>query len=64
MRNPWMSMYLSVANKALGTARGQMMAEAGRQRRAASNKAAKQVADFWTGGLLASPAPKKRRKKR
>lgn len=63
MRNPWMSMYLSAANKALGTVRGKALAEAGRQRAAARKKATKQIAAFWTG-RLSSPAAKKRRKPR
>ncbi|PTQ12027.1 hypothetical protein CLG96_05460 [Sphingomonas oleivorans] len=67
MRNPWMSLYLSAANRiagrVAGTARGKIMAEAGRQRAAARKKAAKQLATLWTGGLGA-PQPKKRRKSR
>lgn len=64
MRNPWMSMYLSAANKMVGAARSQMMAEAGRQRATANRKAAKQVMDFWTGGIAAAPPKKKQRRKK
>lgn len=64
MRNPWMSLYLSAANKMAGAARSQVMAEARRQRQAASRKAASQIASFWTGGFLTSPTPKKRRRAR
>ena len=60
MRNPWMSMYLSAANKVAGAARSQMMAEAARQRAVASKTAADQIAAFWTGGLA---TPKAKRKK-
>ena len=55
-------MYLSAANKAAGSARSQIMAEAGRQRTRASKDATKQIVDFWFGG--ASPPKKKPRAKR
>ena len=61
MKNPWMSLYLSAANRAAGAARGQIMAEAGRQRTAASKAAADQMVDFWMGGLA---RPKKRPKRK
>lgn len=63
MRNPWMSMYLSAANRVAGAARSRVMAETGRQRSVANRKAAKQIADFWTGGLTARPSKKKRKKR-
>ena len=34
MKNPWMSLWLSAANRAAGTARGYWLAEAERQRQA------------------------------
>ena len=34
MKNPWMSLWLGVANRAAGSARGYWMAEAQRQQRA------------------------------
>ena len=34
MKNPWMSLWLSAANRTASTARGYWMAEAGRQQRA------------------------------
>lgn len=64
MRNPWMSIYLSTANRIAGAARSQVIAEVGRQRTTARKKAAKQVAGFWTGGFLTAPPAKKRRKAR
>lgn len=65
MRNPWLSIYLSAANKAAGAARSQVLAETGRQHAAARKKAAKQIAAFWTGGgLVATPPAKKQRKPR
>lgn len=58
-KNPFMSAWLSVANKAAGTARGQAAAAAKREVTAAQNEIAKQVTDFWTG----QPAATKRKKK-
>ena len=63
MRNPWMSMYLSAANKMAGAARGQMMAEASRQQAAISKAALDQMTSFWTGGFI-SPEPKRKTKAR
>jgi hypothetical protein len=51
MKNPWMSLWLSAANRAAGTARGLWMAEARRQQKAMAKQAAKPA-----GGA----APKKR----
>ena len=53
-------MYLSAANKAAGSARSQIMAEAGRQRTRATKDATNQIVDFWFGGLGATP-PRKRK---
>ena len=52
MKNPWMSMWLSAANKAAGHARGAWMAEAARQQKAAANEMAR------AAGL--APAKRKR----
>ena len=65
MRNPWttknpfMSVWLSSANKVMGSARGQASAEAKRQVAALQAEAARQVVDFWTG-KAATPKPKRR----
>lgn len=54
MRNPWtaknpvMSLWLSSANKAMGSARAQTTAAAKRQLATAQAEAAKQVVDFWS----------------
>ena len=54
MRNPWttknpfMSLWLSSANKAMGSARAQATAAAKRQLATAQAEAAKQVVDFWS----------------
>ena len=53
MRNPWtsknpfMSMWLSAANKAAGTARGTATAAAKRQIATAQADAMRQILDFW-----------------
>jgi hypothetical protein len=61
MKNPWMSMWLSAANSATGAARGQWAAEMQRQQ----NAFVKEWVRVSTAGLTgASPAPKKRTKKR
>ena len=61
MKNPWMSLWLSAANRGANTARGLWMAEAKRQQAAA----AKDLARMW--GLepppsRRKPAPKRRAK--
>jgi hypothetical protein len=48
-KNPLMSMWLSAANRSLGSARGQVTRAARRQVGAAQAEAARQVVDFWTG---------------
>lgn len=58
MKNPWMSAWLSAANKAAGPMRGAWMAEAERQRRAYLDQWMK----TWTAGMTAAmPKPAKRR---
>jgi hypothetical protein len=61
MKNPWMSLWLSAANKAAGTARGLWIAEARRQQQAF----AKELAKAWGfGGPAAArkpPAPRRRK---
>ena len=52
MKNPWMSMWLSAANKAAGPVRGFWTAEAARQQKAMANEMAR------AAGL--APAKKKR----
>lgn len=58
MRNPFMSAWLSAANKTAGAARGQMMAEAQRQQQAF----ARGVLKAW--GLAPPPPAKKPAAKR
>jgi hypothetical protein len=57
MKNPFMSMWLSAANKAAGTARGMWMAEGKRQQTAAAKEMAKAA-----GFGKAKAAPKRRGK--
>ena len=59
-KNPFMSVWLSSANKVMGSARGQATAAAKRQVAAVQAEAAKQVVDFWSGKTAAPSAKKKR----
>lgn len=59
MKNPWMSLWLSAANKAAGTARGLWMAEAQRQQRAF----ARELARAWSLTPPARRRPPARREK-
>lgn len=59
-KNPFMSVWLSAANKAAGAARGQATAAAKREMSTAQNEIARQVTDFWTGKSATTPRKKKR----
>ena len=59
-KNPFMSAWLSGANKAMGSARGQAAAAVKRQVAAAQTEAAKQVVDFWSGQAATRTATKKK----
>lgn len=67
MRNPWttknpfMSAWLSAANRTMGSARGQATAAVKRQVATVQAEAAKQVVDFWSGKTKVS-APGKRKR--
>lgn len=61
-KNPFMSMWLSAANTVAGKARGQVAAAAKRQSHAAITQATQDAMSFWTGALVAQPAPRSRRK--
>ena len=67
-KNPFMSMWLSGANSAIGSARGQATAAAKRESRRNASTAAtvgtKQVLDFWANVLKPPTAPRKKRKLR
>jgi hypothetical protein len=71
MRNPWMtknpfmSAWLSAANRATGSARGHATAAANREIAKMQTTAVRQMMDFWTGQSLTKPvAPHRRKKKR
>ena len=65
-KNPFMSMWLSGANSAMGSARGHGTAVAKREIKKASSTAAtvgtKQILDFWTNVLKPPSAPRRKRK--
>jgi hypothetical protein len=64
MRNPWttknpyMSVWLSAANKTMGSARGQASAEAKRQVAAIQAESVRQLVDFWSGKPRTAPTKK------
>jgi hypothetical protein len=58
-KNPLMSMWLSAANRSVGSARGQAMGAAKRQVAASQAEATRQILDFW-GGNAMKPAPRKK----
>lgn len=61
-KNPWLSMWLSGANAITGAARSRAVAESKRQATAMMTKGIRQMTAFWSGGSIA--APKKRKKRR
>lgn len=58
-KNPFMSMWLSAANKAAGSARGQATSAAKRQVAMTQSELTRQMLDFWSG-KPATPAPRKK----
>ena len=60
-KNPFMSAWLSSANKVMGSARGQATSAAKRQATSIQSEATKQVTEFWLGKPA---APAKRTKRR
>jgi len=65
-KNPFMSLWLSAANKAMGSARGTASAAAKREvdkaSAAVTAAAARQVTDFWTDTLTKPPAATRKRR--
>jgi hypothetical protein len=62
-RNPFMSLWLSAANRMANTGRGMMMAEARRQQTEIAAAATRRVEHFWTRtlrGTTRSHRPKDR----
>ena len=68
MRNPWttknpfMSVWLSSANKVMGSARGQATAAAKREVASIQADTARRVIDFWSGKSTAPVSKKKKRR--
>ncbi len=62
-KNPFMSVWLSSANRVMGSARGQATAAARRQAASMQAEATRQIVDFWSG-KAAVPTARKKRKKR
>ncbi|PLP99539.1 hypothetical protein [Cupriavidus pauculus] len=62
-KNPFMSMWLSNANRIAGAARGRMTAESKRAASTAITEGTRQMMAAWTDGLTATK-PAKRRKRR
>lgn len=58
-KNPFLSLWLSGANKVAGTGRGLWLAAARQQQAATIREAGKRAASFWTGALK-KPASRKR----
>jgi hypothetical protein len=61
-RNPFLSMWLSGANAMFGAARGRATGTARRQSQALMERSARQIVDFWTGGLAAKPTRRRKRR--
>lgn len=59
MKNPFMSAFLSAANRVAGTARGQVTAAVNRE--AAKNR--RQWTDAWVNAMLPTLAPKRNRRR-
>ncbi len=70
MRNPWttknpfMSAWLSAANRVAGSARGQAAAATKRQVTTMQAEGAKQVVDFWSGKTATKVSPSKKSAKK
>lgn len=62
-KNPFMSLWLSQANRMMGKSRPAVQAAIRRQHSAVGAEAAKAVIAFW-GGVFSAPAVAKRRKSR
>jgi hypothetical protein len=58
VKNPWLSLWMSAANRGAATARGHWLAEARRQQRAAEKAMAKAMS-----GTAPTKKPARRRKK-
>jgi len=66
-KNPFMSLWLSSANRVAGSVRGQVAAEAQRQTAWVAQQASNDIVKFWTDAAMGTARPAtaaKRRKAR
>lgn len=63
-KNPFMSLWLSGANKVAGAARGHFLAEARRQQARMTSAAHKAIVSFWSDALKPDPGRKQRKKRK
>lgn len=61
-KNPFMSMWLSTANRVAGTLRGQAAAQVKRQATAAATEATRESLKLWTDAVKPAAARAKRRR--
>lgn len=61
-KNPWLSMWLSAANRSVGTVQGHTQAAVRRQAATAQTNAVRQIMDFWasSAGLPKSRTTRRR----
>jgi hypothetical protein len=64
MSNPWLSFWLSAANRWAGAAQGFWAAELRRQQQAVANEMIRQMLRFWTQALALPDADRKTRRRR
>ncbi len=62
-RNPFMSLWLSAANRVANTGRGLAMAATRRQQAAATAATAKEVSGFWARALGATKKPRRSKRR-
>jgi hypothetical protein len=62
MKNPFMSLWLSAANRAAGPARGLLTAEMRRQQKAIMREAGRSLSGERAAAPKKRPAPKRRKK--
>ncbi len=60
-KNPFMSIWLSAANSAAGSIRGQATAQAKRVAAGAMNNASQDMLDVWTRALTTPPQTRRRK---
>jgi hypothetical protein len=62
-KNPFLSMWLSSANRVAGTARGQLKSQVKRQSTAAANKANHDIFVAWSDAMGGAAKPARRKKR-